>query len=355
MLWLFAVLLTLAVLAALYAGMRRPGSAVEGDASARAFLRSQLDGIEEDLRIGRISEPEAVAARAELAREVIRFEREAKAPAGQAGSKLPVLLALPVAAVLAFGVYLAIGRADLPGQPLAGRDLTALSEEMSVEEAVAQVEARLVETPNDVRGWRVLGPVYMQLGRYSEAANAFRRVLELEPPSADIETDLAETMMMINDGFADEEALDLLRSAAAREPLHVRSRFYLASELTRLEEYDEAADVWRYLLDIAEGSEPWVAAAQAGLATAEAGGTGQTLADPVPDATQEVMIRGMVESLAARLYDTGGSTEEWMRLIRSRLELDGPQAAREDLERALEAVAPQERAALNDLARELGL
>jgi cytochrome c-type biogenesis protein CcmH len=355
LLWLFAVLLTLAVLAALFLAMRRPTLVAQGDAPARAFFRSQLAGIDEDLRIGRISENEAGAARAELAREVLRFEREAKDAPGQGSINQPVLLALPLIAVVAFGVYFAIGRADLPAQPLDGRDLIAQGSQLSLEEAVAQVEARLVDTPNDVRGWQALGPVYMQQERYTEAANAFRRILDLQPPDADTETDLAEALILANGGTVEEEAFRVLRAAAGRDPMHVRSRFYLAGELTRLDEYDEAAELWQYLLDIATGEEPWVATARAGLAAAQAGGTNETLNDPVPDATQEVMIRGMVEGLAARLYDTGGSAADWMQLVRSRQVLDGDDAARDDLARALQSVAPQERAALTSLAEDLGL
>ena len=356
MLWLFAILLTLAALGALYAAMRRPLADADEEAPTRAFFKSQLEGIEEDMRIGRISESEAAAARGELAREVLRFEREEGKPASARATKaLPVLIALPLVAVVAFAVYIAIGRADLPGQPLAGRDLTAEGGQISIEDAIAQVEARLVETPNDVRGWEALGPVYMQMGRYSEAANAFRHILDLAPPTADAETDLAEALILVNDGAADEESIALLRSAAARDPVHVRSRFYLAGELTRSENFEEAAALWRELLDIAVGEEPWVATARAGLAAAEAGSTEATLSDPVPDATQEVMIRGMVEGLAVRLYDTGGSMEEWMQLVRSRMVIDGEDAARQDLERGLAALGAEGRAALTDLAAELGL
>lgn len=355
MIWLFAVLLTLAVLAVLFLASRRPVVVATEDAPTRAFFRSQLEGIEEDLRIGRIPEAEAAAARAELAREVLRAERESGQAAGSAGSKLPVFLALPLIAVLALGTYLAIGRADLPGQPLAARDLTAEGPQISLEEAVAQVEARLVDTPSDIRGWQVLGPVYMQLGRYSEAANAFRRILELEEPTADSQTDLAEAMIMVDGGTVSAEVLDLLRTAAESDPMHVRSRFYLAGELTRIGENDEAVALWQHLLDIAVGEEPWIATARAGLAAAQAGDTGETLAEPVPDATQDVMIRGMVEGLAARLYDTGGSSAEWMQLVRSRMVLDGEDAAREDLERALASASAQDRAALDAFATDIGL
>jgi cytochrome c-type biogenesis protein CcmH len=109
------------------------------------------------------------------------------------------------------------------------------------------------------------------------------------------------------------------------------------------------------LLALATGQEAWVDTARTGLATAQAGLTGRTLGDSEPDATMDVMIRGMVDGLAARLYSEGGSADEWMQLVRSRIELDGEDAAREDLDRALDELSGQDRVALEDFGREIGL
>jgi len=43
---------------------------------------------------------------------------------------------------------------------------------------VARVEERLRINPEDGAGWSVIGPVYMRLGRYQEAAEAFRKANE---------------------------------------------------------------------------------------------------------------------------------------------------------------------------------
>lgn len=352
-----ATLLTALCLAALFAASRRGVAVPAGDGDAtRRFYRNQLAGIDEDIALGRISDAEAVAARGELAREVMRLDRERKTQSASGRGRIVVLAVLPLIVVASFGVYFWIGRSDLPALPLAGREMPAEPAIASLDDAVAQVEARLVETPNDIRGWQALAPVYMQMGRYSEAANAFRRILTLEAPTADGETDLAEALIMINGGMVTDEAVALLQSASARDPLHVRSRFYLAGEMTRAGLFDEAVPIWQHLLSIASGEEPWVATARAGLAAAEAGATGAALARPEPEGGDtDAMIRGMVEGLAVRLYDNGGSAEEWMQLVRSRLVLDGPDAARDDLERALSAVSGADRDALLAYGAELGL
>ena len=357
MFWIFAILLVLVIVGVLALGMRGLGRAkaqTETADASRAFFRDQLDGIDTDLAAGRLSETEAVAARAELAREVIRYEKDNPSPANLGGSKTIVLAALPVVAAVSLGLYAWIGRADLPAAPLAGRDLPAEAE-LDLESAIAAVEAQMVQTPDDARGWLVLAPIYMEQGRFTEAANAWRRVLALEPPTADRESSLAEALIMANNGQPTDEALDLLRGAVASDPVHVRSRFYLAGVLTGTGEYEEAVSLWEELLTLATGEEAWIGTAQAGLATAQAGLQGETLSDSEPDATMDVMIRGMVDGLAARLYDGGGSAEEWVQLVRSRLELDGEEAAREDLERALAALSGEDRVALEAFGREIGL
>ena len=347
-----------AILGVLALGLRkagRQGSEATVPDAARAFFRDQLEGIEADLAAGRLSGPEAAAARAELAREVIRHEKENPAPAKARGGRTVILAALPVVALASLGLYAMIGRADLPALPLAGREAPAQAGEIDVAAAVATVEAQMEQTPDDVRGWLVLAPIYMNQGRFAEAANAWRRVLALEPPTADRETNLAEALIMANGGEASTEAMTLLQSAVAADPIHVRSRFYLAGELTRLEQYDEAVALWRELLGLATGEEAWIDTARAGLVAAEAGLEGEGLAASEPDATMDVLIRGMVDGLAARLYDEGGSAAEWMQLVRSRIELDDEDSARADLDRGLAELSGQERIALEDFGRETGL
>ncbi|WP_421950872.1 c-type cytochrome biogenesis protein CcmI [Pelagibacterium sp.] len=358
MFWIFAILLVLACLGVLAFGLRgpaRPSAGADGPDAERAFFRHQLEGIDRDMEAGRLSSEEATAAKAELAREVMLHEKETAGKKGGMSGRTVMLAILPVAAVVSLGLYAWIGRADLPGLPLAGREQPAQISVSDIEAAVATVEAQMEQTPDDVRGWLVLAPIYMEQGRFAEAANAWRRVLSLEPPTADRETNLAEALILGSDGVADDEAMTLLRSAVEADPIHVRSRFYLAGQLTQTGQYEEAVALWDELLGLATGDEAWVDTARSGLVAAQAGLESGTLGDSEPDATMDVMIRGMVDGLAARLYDEGGSATEWIQLVRSRIELDGADAARADLERGLAALSGQERLALEDFGREAGL
>ena len=49
---------------------------------------------------------------------------------------------------------------------------------------VSQVEAHLERNPDDARGYEVLAPVYLQLGRFTDAVNARRKLLTLSGENA---------------------------------------------------------------------------------------------------------------------------------------------------------------------------
>jgi cytochrome c-type biogenesis protein CcmH len=191
---------------------------------------------------------------------------------------------------------------------------------MDLDEAVKRIEDQLKTNPDDLRGWTVVAPVYRGLGRYDDAINAYRRVLALSAPTADTETDLAETLLLKAGGSMVPEALQLLQSAAKRDPNHVRSRFYLAGYATEQKNYADAVAQWKALLALSAGGEAWVATAEQGLAAAEAGLAGKPLPQvqaPAPDPAQMKMIEGMVAGLDSRLSKDGGPISDWEQLVRS--------------------------------------
>lgn len=327
MFWLLAIVVTAVACAALYYAARaHTVNATAGavDDATAAHFRLQLKEIDTDIASGRLNDAEGQAARAEMARELLRLKGEATCAPTHAARQPIVLLALLATVVVTFGAYAYLGRPDLPAQPLASRSVA----DMTLEEAVTRIEQQLTRTPDDLRGWAAIGPAYMQQGRFADAERAFRRIIELDGPTADRESDLAEAVMMRQGGSAEGEPLQLFESAASRDPNHLRARFYLAGEATRAGEYQSAMAQWSALIAMANGDEPWFATAQAGLAAAEeALNTGDSL-------PTQVDIEGMVEGLSARLADEGGTIAEWTRLVRSRLVLGQTELAQQAYEAA---------------------
>lgn len=336
-LWAILILITLISCAALVLTMKatvQPSTDVgENFDATRDHQRRLLAEIDEDFAMGRISEHDANVAKSELAREVIKAEKE-KSVLGKSASALTKWV-IPAAticvALVSFGIYSVLGNPDLPANPLAKRQLIE-STDVNVDAAIAQVEERLQEHPDDLRGWMVLAPIYMRAERFDDAVIAFRKILELSPITADNEVNLAEALMLAGGGIATGEPLALLQSAADRDPEHVRSRFYLAGEATQQQQYEKAETLWKELLLLSNGDEPWVVTARQGLKVAQdalgvsGAEGGLSVENKVvvigPDHDQREMIEGMVSGLSDRLYSDGGTIDEWTRLVRSRLVLD---------------------------------
>lgn len=328
--WFIAIVITVIACAALFyaAGQRAVNADAPQSDDANSHFRLVLAGIDADLAAGKLGEPEAQAAKGELAREILRI----KADAGRAVAKIEglsqkaLLAGLGGIAALTLGLYALLGSPDLPSQPLASRPEVA-AQSIDLSAAIERIEAQLATNPDDLRGWTVIAPAYLELSRFTEAANAYRRIIELSAPTPDLQTSEAEALMLAADGAGSPEALALLRSAAASDPSHVLSRLYIAAELTRTGDYPAAVTAWQDALALSKGDEPWLASAQQGLSVAQNNGE-------APANTQETeMIGQMVSGLAERLSAQGGTVEEWTQLVRAYLVLgdkDSAQAAYDD-------------------------
>ena len=352
--WTLVIAVTVIACAALFYAARAGAvnaAAGEPQDAERVHHRNMLAEIDRAEADGQLSPEDAVSARAELARDVLKHKQTEESATDSRGfSPLVAGATLVVIAGLGLGTYALIGAPTLPSSPLAEReDPDTIPAEVAT--AISKVEAQLMQTPDDVRGWQVLGPVYMRAGRYADAVNAYRRVLDLGGATPDSETDLAEALSMANGGIPSPEALTLFQSAADADPNHVRSRFYLAGDAMRKSDFPEAARLWAEVIALSDGTESWRPAADQALSVAEAAVSSAGDAD-----AQSTMISGMVEGLAERLDSNGGTIAEWTQLIRAFIvlgQIDRAQQAYDDAKAAYPDV--EERSQLDAFAQSNGL
>ena len=85
-------------------------------------------------------------------------------------------------------------RRSLPDLPLASRARHGRPPTKPLDNLVAQVEAHLEKNPTDGRGWTVLAPVLAQLGRYDDAARAYRNAITYAGDTAERRADLGEAL-----------------------------------------------------------------------------------------------------------------------------------------------------------------
>jgi cytochrome c-type biogenesis protein CcmH len=364
-LWFILAMMTAAATFAVLwpLGRRKPGP----DGSDVEVYRDQLEEIGRDRAAGLIGEGEADAARIEVSRRLLAAA-DAAPPTAKDGSPWPrratALAALVLLPLGAAGLYALLGSPGLPGQPQAARR-DAPHEQRSVAELVGRVEAHLEGSPQDGRGWEVIGPVYMRLGRYDDAVKARRNALRLLGATATRETDLGEALTAAANGVVTAEAKSAFERALGLNPDDFRARYFIGLAAEQDGRLKEAAELWRKLLASAPAEASWIDFVREALARVDpsAPPPRRPSADDIAAASElspeerSTMVRGMVERLAERLKKDGSDVEGWLRLVRAYIVLgdrDRALAAVTDARRAL-AGEPEKLRQVNELIRGLGL
>ena len=368
MLWLVMALMTAAaILAVLWPLARRAPLRAGSDV---AVYRDQLDEIERDRTAGLIGEREAEAARVEVSRRLIAAADAAApepTPEGavrrRRAAALAALILLPLGAA---GFYLLLGSPELTGQPQAARG-DASAEQRSVVELVGRVEAHLEQNPEDGRGWEVVGPVYMRLGRYDDAVKARKNALRLLGPNAEREADLGEALTGAANGVVTAEAKAAFDRAVRHNPSDTRARYFIGLAAEQDGRPKEAAAAWRELLAEASEDAAWTGFVRESLARVDPAAAAAFQRGPSAEDVaaagemspeqRTTMVQGMVSRLAERLKQDGGDVEGWLRLLRAYMVLgdkDLARAAADDARRAL-ASDPEKLRRVDDMIKGLGL
>jgi len=343
--------LALALMIALALGFLLPPvlRARNAESAARAeydlaIYRDQLKELETDLARGTVTAAEAAEAKLEIERRLLRA-----APRGVPERAARSRIAGPVVAlgvpVLAVAIYLAIGAPHLPGRsatspshpPVAGGGEAAEFSRMA-----ERLAAKLAENPDSPEEWRLLGRTYMELGRYGEAANAFRQGQRLIPTDADLPTMLGEALVLNAENTVTPAAVAAFEASLKLDPRHPIARYYIGLGRLQAGATREAFDRWLELARESQPDAPWMRVLPGQLAElakqlkvdlaaawpqpaapgAIAGAKGpnaeqmQAAAEMSPEDRQQ-FIRGMVERLADRLKDNAEDLDGWQRLARA--------------------------------------
>jgi cytochrome c-type biogenesis protein CcmH len=347
-----------AVLAALWPLLRSsPPMKADPAVNETAFYKAQLEEIRRDVERGLLPQGEAESARAEAARRLIAAASDpVQAPPLARRYRLAaaVLIAVGLPAI-AFPLYARLGQPRMPDEPLASRKVAPQSNG-EIEAAVAAVEARLIAKPDDGKGWAVIAPVYMRLERYSEAAHAYAEALRVLGEDPLRRAAYGEALVAAAGGVVTDEARQAFDRALAEQPGQPQARYYVALAAEQEGKKADAARDYQSLLADSPPDAPWRSVVTARLAALNGGPAPATDAAAIPEA-QRPMIEGMVSKLATRLASTGGSIDEWSRLIRAYTvlhEADKAKAALVDAHKAL-ATDANAVASLDALAHDLGL
>ncbi|MEP7172087.1 MAG: tetratricopeptide repeat protein [Aestuariivirga sp.] len=169
---------------------------------------------------------------------------------------------------------------------------------------IERLAARLVTTPQDFEGWRMLGWSYFHTARYEQAATAFGRALKLDPGSVELKLSYEEAM-----------------AKAGNENMETTSSL------------------------------------QTGAIDGGLGGKKAATHDVMPGGERDATIRSMVDGLAQRLENAPHDVHGWINLMRSRVVLGEEEMAAAAFRKAREIFVedPAASGQIMAAASELGL
>jgi cytochrome c-type biogenesis protein CcmH len=176
-------------------------------------------------------------------------------------------------------------------------------------------------------------------------------------------------------GIVTAEAAGVFEHALALDAHNVKARYFTGLSAEQDGKREQAATIWRDLLQNAPTGAPWIALVRQSLAQLEpnaapegqSAGANNASVGPTADQVAAAadmspedrvrMIRTMVERLAQRLTQDGGDVDNWLRLIRDYVVLGERDKALGAAARARQALAGADDKVrrIDELLKELGL
>jgi cytochrome c-type biogenesis protein CcmH len=258
-------------------------------------------------------------------------------------------------------------------------------------DVIGSLEQKSKENPKDSGVWQELGWSYFEVGRYAEAANAYRKATTITPNRAVFWSSLGEALVMASDRDPmPAEAAKAFETAIRNDPKDPRARYFMAVRKDLAGNHQGAIDDWLTLLQDTPPQAPWendlkrtieqvgkinkinVAAQLASadktrraaempavknVATAAIPGPNRAQmqdAARLPSGQQQAMVQSMVESLEGKLKANPANVDGWIMLMRSRMTLNESTKASSALQAAI-AANPAQAARLKAEAQSLAV
>ncbi len=253
--WLVAsALIALAIGLLAPALLRRQAQPSQSRSSVNiGIARERERELRRELQEDVLSEADYDQARAELEINLLSDldqnpypeSRPTNASAPVTATLLAVLM--PLAAL---GLYLFLGHPGALDRSagLAAQQLTAAQPSTTdVDAMLSNLRERLIERPDDARGWTLLANALMSTGRYAEAVTAYERLRQLEPRNPEFLVRLADALAMSNNGSLTGQATQLITEALALDPQQIQGLWLAGIAAEERGEPIQALAFWRRL------------------------------------------------------------------------------------------------------------
>jgi cytochrome c-type biogenesis protein CcmH len=270
-------------------------------------VRVEFAGLQRQREDGAIDEAAFAQARDALACRIldaVTAPLQSPAPRSSKAAVLATVIFVPLVAV---PTYWAIGTPAVlkSGFELATQPADQAEAVAQMQERIKALEERLAASPQDARGWSMLGRSYAALGEYAKASSAFGRADPLAPGDAQMLADYADALAMSQGRRLEGQPMLLLKRALAADPDNIKALLLAGTAEFEAGQYKRAVEVWERVTALAPQDTELVASLRQSIdeARAKAGGTAGAPGGAAATADRKVgpPAAGGAEALSGRL------------------------------------------------------
>lgn len=248
-----AVLITIATLALLIWPLKRTRNTISYERHAQNihFARERLEELEAQLKNATISATDYEALKLEIEStlahdlDIANSEKHRQQDAPRRTNKAAIsalVISLPLSAI---GFYLLSGTPEAI-VPQAKERLTS----GEINTAIAEIEQRLNDNPDDLEAWKVTSRTYLALGKYAEAENAYKNILRLEGESAETFAALADTAGLKAGGQVTDASINYALKALKLNPSNRQALWLAGLGSAQRNDMPSARDFWSRLVPL---------------------------------------------------------------------------------------------------------
>lgn len=223
------------------------------------------------------------------------------------------------------GTYLLLGQPELAMRSARGPNM------QDIGSLVAPLVSHLHKAPGDIRGWTMLGRLYLTIDDAQDAAKALARAITLsraaKTQSAEPYSGYGEAIVRLSSGAVPPEAEASFTQALQLDPKDQAARYFLGFAYAARGENAKAIVLWQSLLRDAPPNASYRQELIDRIAALSAA------SKQVPD------VAAMVAGLATRLKAQPDDAQGWQRLIRAYVVLGDNAKAMAALKNARAAMA----------------
>jgi cytochrome c-type biogenesis protein CcmH len=252
--WLIAAALIGIGLVFILPTLMQRSTAADADTKRQANIavyRDQLSELKADLQAGLVSKEQYEQDRDEIERRLLEdvgppVSTKTKTLAGAGRLTYVLALAIPVAAV---ALYSLIGNPAAMSNTSARAMTDGQMTQAGIEANVAALAKRMEDNPNDADGWAMLGRSYLNLEKYKEASDAYARATALKTDDADLLTEYAFTLAMVNGRQLQGRPMELVQQALKIAPENPKALELAGSAEFQAKNYEQAIVYWQKVLE----------------------------------------------------------------------------------------------------------